>query len=116
MLDRLDGDELILGLHVGEAGLQLVLPRRIGAERVALHDLARGVQLQQIVGDLGHGAAGTLLHLLPVGRAQPVQRRRRLARADVARQPVGLMDGHVELVALRVIDLQVLALHPVQAS
>ena len=120
LLDRLDGDELILGLDVGEAGLQLVLPRRIRAERVALHHFARGVELQQVVGDLGDGAPGALLDLLPLGGAQPVQRGDRLPRADVASQPVGLMHGHVELVALGILDLEVLALraihgHPDQA-
>ena len=52
VLDGLDGDELVLRLDVGEAGLQLLLPGRVRAEGVALDHLAGGVQLQQVVGDL----------------------------------------------------------------
>ena len=120
LLDRLDGDELILGFDVGEAGLQLVLPCRVRAERVALHHLARRVELQQVVGDLGDSTAGALFDLFPLRGAQPVQGGNRLPRADVAGQPVGLMHGHVELVALGILDLQVLAFraihgHPDQA-
>jgi len=108
VLDGFDGDELILGLDIREAGFELVLPGCVGAEGVTLHDLALRVQLQQVIRDLRDRALGPRLDLLPFGRAQPVQLGHDLSRADVAREPVGLVDGHVELVALRILDLQVL--------
>ena len=98
-LDRVDGMQLVVGLLVGEGGLHLFLPRAVRAVDMALDQLALGVELEQVVGDLGHGALGALLDHLPVGRAQPRDRRRALAGAHVAAQAVGLMHRHIELVA-----------------
>ena len=85
---------------------------RVGAGGVALGGLAFGVQFQQIAGDLLHRLAG----------CGPWRRSSRpspgatavgswlLAHAHVAGQPVGLVDGHVQLVALGILDEQIFAL------
>ena len=105
--------KLVLGLDVREAGFELLLPGGVGAERVPLDDLARRVQLQQFVCDLRDGPPSPRLDLFPIGGAEPVQAWRRLARAHVTRQPVGLVDRHVELVALRILHLQIFAVDAV---
>ncbi len=72
-LDLVDGGELVGGLGVGEGVLQFPLPRGVGAELVALGGLARGVELDELGGDLAHGLAGAGLGLGPVGPAHPVE-------------------------------------------
>ncbi len=64
-LDVVDGVELVVGLLEGEAGLQLLLPRSVRAVGMARDQLALGVELEQVVGDVGHRALGPLLDRLP---------------------------------------------------
>ena len=81
-LDLVDGAELVGGLVEGERVLELALPRRVGAEGVALGGLPGGVQLDELGRDLAHGLAGAVLALGPVAAAEPVQAG--LLAADVA--------------------------------
>ena len=65
-----------------------------GAERVALGGLARGVQLDQLGGDLADRLAGPALALGPVGAAEPVEAG--LLAADVAGHLVERVGRDVE--------------------
>ncbi len=109
-LDVVDGAELVGGLDVGERGLELLLPGGVGREGVALGDLARGVELQQLPRQLLHGAADARLRPRPLLRAEARERRAVLARADVAADAVDLLRRDEEAVAVGVLQLEVLAL------
>ena len=73
---------------------------------------ARGLDGEQFAGDIAHGAFGLRLGLGPARAAQRVERRTRLAGADVFADQVRLGDRHVELgrrlrgIARRVFDDQ----------
>ena len=57
---------------------------------------AHGLDLQQFGGDIAHGALGLFLGLVPARAAERVQRRMRLAHADVFADEMRLGDGHVK--------------------
>jgi hypothetical protein len=65
LLDRIHCAQLVVGLLVGEGGLHIFLPRPIRAVDKALDRLALGVELEQVVGDLGDGVLGALLDQAP---------------------------------------------------
>ncbi len=96
-LDLVDGAQLVGRLDVREGVLELALPRGVGREGVAAGRHPRGVQADQLGGDLLDVAPGTALGLVPVGAAHPVQAR--LLAPDVARDLVELVGGDVEPVA-----------------
>ena len=77
-----------------EGVLELALPRGVGPEGVALGGLARGVQLDQLGGDLADRLAGPALALGPVGAAEPVEAG--LLAADVAGHLVEAVGRHEE--------------------
>ena len=97
VLHVVDGGELVRRLHERERVLELALPRGVLGERVALGRLARGVQLDQLAGDLADRLAGAALALGPVAAAHLVQRR--LLAADVPGDLVELVGRHVQPVA-----------------
>ena len=109
-LDVVNGAELVGRLDVRERRLELRLPWRVGREGVALGDLARGVELQQLLRHLLDGAAHSRFRARPLLRAEASERRPVLARSDVAADAVGLVRRHEEAVGVRVLQLQVLAL------
>ena len=96
-LDLVDGAQLVGRLDVGEGVLELALPRGVGREGVAAGRHPRGVQADQLGGDLLDVAPGPALRLVPVGAAHPVQAR--LLAPDVAGDLVELVGGDVEPVA-----------------
>ena len=112
-LDLVDGPELVGGLDVGEGVLELALPRGVRPERVPGRGGARGVEPDQLAGDLLDRLAGAALGLLPVRAAEAVQRRG--LAADVAGDRLERVGGDVEPVARLaalgggVLDDQVLA-------
>ena len=67
-----------------------------GGEGMAGLRFARGLDGEQFAGDIAHGAFGLLLGLGPARAAERVQRRTRLARADVFADQMRLGDGHVK--------------------
>ena len=71
---RLIGRQLVL-----ERVLELLLPVRVGAEGVAGHRLARGVELEQLLGHVAHRLLDARLGALPRRAAEPVERRPRRA-------------------------------------
>ena len=113
LLDLVDGPQLVGGLGVREGVLELVLPRRVRPELVAAGRHARGVEPDQLGGDLLDRLLGPALALGPVAAAHLVQRGR--LAADVAGDLVELVGRHVEPVARlaalgrRVLDDEVLA-------
>ena len=94
LLDLVDGRELVGRLHEREGVLELALPRAVRPEGVPAGGLPRGVQLDQLGGDLLDRLAGAALALGPVGAAEPVERG--LLAADVAGDLVELVGRHVE--------------------
>jgi hypothetical protein len=69
------GAGLVDGVGEGEGVLELALPRRVGAEGVALHVQPQPVQLHELLGDLVHGGARLGPGALPLRAAQAIERR-----------------------------------------
>ena len=82
---------------------ELTLPVGIRIERVPRHRLARGVQLEQLLGHVAHGLLDPGLRALPGGAAQFVERR--LRGAAVLLNEIEPLDGDEELVFARVAKL-----------
>ena len=113
-------DELHVGLDLGrraqlvdrllvrERRLHLGLPRRVGRERVAPRVGARGVQREQLLGQVVDRLADPLLGAQPLGPAEPRQRRALAAR--VAADPADLLDRHEDPVAAGERQLEVVAI------
>ena len=60
-LDLGDGAQLVERLLVRERGLHLLLPGRVGGEGVAVRRGARGVELEQLLGEVRDGLADARL-------------------------------------------------------
>ena len=103
-LDVGDGGLLVGGQLVGERALELLLPVRVGRERVARDGLARGVELQQLLGHVAHGLLDARLRALPRRAAEAIERR--AAGAGVLLQQVEPLDRDVQLVVARVAQLE----------
>ncbi len=97
LLDLGDGGELVGRLRVREGVLQLALPGGVRAEGVAGCRHPRGVQLDEVGGDLLDGLLGARLGLGPVGAAEPVQGGG--LAAHVLGDLLQLVGGDVEAVA-----------------
>ena len=96
-LDLVDGAQLVGRLDVGEGVLELALPRGVRREGVPARRHPRGVEPDQLGGDLLDVAPGAALGLVPVRAAHLVEAG--LLAADVAGDLVELVGGHVEPVA-----------------
>ena len=88
--------DLVRRFLENECAFKFALPRRVRLESVAGLRFAHGLDLQQFGGDVAHGALGLFLRLVPARAAERVQRRMRLARADVFADEMRLGDGHVK--------------------
>ena len=86
-----------------EGVLELLLPVRVGAEGVARHRLARGVELEQLLGHVAHRLLDARLGLLPGRAAEPVERRAR--GAGVLLDEIEPLDRDEELVFAGVAEL-----------
>ena len=84
-LDVGDGVLLVGRQLVLERVVELLLPVRVGAERVARHGLARGVELEQLLGHVAHRLLDARLGFLPGRAAEPVERRARRRRCTSGR-------------------------------
>ena len=119
-LDLVDGAELVGRLLEREGVLELALPDGVGAEGVPLGRHARGVEADQLGGDLLDRLARLALGVLPVGAAELGQRRR--LAADVAGELVEGVGRHEQPVRRlvpprrRVLDDQVVALPAVDGA
>ena len=100
---------LLVGCQlVLEGVLELLLPVRVGAEGVAGHGLARGVELEQLLRHVAHGLLDFRLGALPRDAAQLVDRRP--GGAGVLLDEVQSLDGHEQFVVARVAELEKLLL------
>ena len=104
-LDLLDRLALVARLRVGEGGLEVAQPVRVGREREAAPVAALGVEVEQLAGELLGGAAGARLHRVPARPAELGERRVLAAGADVARDLRELVDRHED--AVRALELEV---------
>ncbi len=112
---------LHVGLHVGdrrelverllerERGLHLELPRGVLTIRIAVHRGAARVEVDQVECERACRLAGLACRLGPVGGVEASDPRGRRVRADELGDAVDLLDRHVELVALGVLEKQVVA-------
>ena len=98
-----DGAHLIGGEIPLERILELALPVRIRAERVAAHGLAGGVELEQLFGHVAHGLLDSALRALPRRAAQLVERR--LGSAAVLLDEIEALDGNEQLVVAGIAQL-----------
>ena len=107
-LDRLDRDQLVVGLLVGERGVELALPLGVVGEADARPGGPRGLQLEHVGGQVVDRLLD--LPLLPAPRpaAELRQPRPRLAPAHVLLHQVDLRARHVELRPLLELEHQVL--------
>jgi hypothetical protein len=80
---------------------------RLEAEREALARGAAGVEVEQLGGGVAHLLGGLAPRLLPLARAEAVQRRLLGADAGVARDQVQLCHRHVERRLVGVLEVQV---------
>jgi hypothetical protein len=110
VLDLVDRTQLIRRLFVREGVFQLALPRGVGTEAEALRVHPCRVQLDELRRDPAGLAAHAGLGLRPLRRTQTAHPRR--FPTDVARDEIDLIARHVQAVAFRVIDDQVLAMDP----
>ena len=109
-LHRVDGLELVAGFRVGEGVLHLVLPEGVRREGVAGEHLPRRVEGNELARHLPRRPVRPLLGPRPLLTAEPRQCRRVVAGRNVGGHAVQVLRGHVELVALGVLQRQVLAL------
>ena len=86
-----------------ERVLELLLPMRVGAEGVARNGLARGVELEQLLGHVAHRLLDARLRLLPRRPAEAVERGTR--GAGVFLDEVEPLDRDEELVVAGVAEL-----------
>jgi hypothetical protein len=101
--DVVDRVLLIDGERPFERIVELTLPVRVGAERVARHGFARGVQLEQLFGHVAHRFLDARLGLLPRRAAELVQRR--FSCAAVLLDQVEPLDGDEQLVLAEIPQL-----------
>ena len=107
-LDVGDGRLLVGRQVVLERVLELVLPVRVGAERVARHGPARGVELEQLLGHVAHGLLDPGLDALPRRPAEPIDRR--LVGAGVFLDEIEPLDRDKQLVVAGIAQLEKLLL------
>ena len=93
------GRQLVL-----EGVLEFLLPVRVGAEGVARHRLARGVELEQLLGHVAHRLLDPGLRALPRRAAEPIERRPR--RAGVLLDQIEPLDRDEQLVVAGVAQLE----------
>ena len=91
-----DGGDLVRRFLVNERAFKFALPLRVRLERVAGLRFAHGLDAQHFRRDVAHGVFGLLLGLVPARAAERVERRMRLARADVFADEMRLADGNVK--------------------
>ena len=102
-----DRRELVGRLLVGEAVLELLLPRRVGRERGAALLQALLVQDHQLLGDLGHRRPHLGLGALPGVAAEAAEAG--AVAAGVVADGVDLVGGDVEAIVALVLEQQVVA-------
>ncbi len=92
---------------VRKGALEFLLPVRVRREGVALDGLARGIELEQLVGHVAHRLLDARLGLLPRRAAEAIERRAAAAR-ELLHQ-VEPVDGDEELVVTGVAQFHELA-------
>ena len=101
-----DRGVLVGRLVEAEARRERLVVVRLEAEREAFARRAARVQVQELGGGVAHLLGGLAARLVPLARAELVQRRFLGADAGVARDQVQLRDRHVERRLVRVLELQ----------
>src|ERR1039458_4482099 len=92
-----DGALLVRRLLEDESALELALPGHVCCERMSGLRFARGLDGEQVAGDVPHRPLRMGFGLGPTGASQRVERWPRLARADILADQVRLGYGHIEL-------------------
>ena len=108
-LNFLDSPALVRRLLERERLLQFRLPLRVRHKRMTLRKLPRRIQRQQFRRHLHSRAFSPRFRPSPLLRSQPSQARRPVHRRDVRRNPVKMLQRHIQLVVIRVLDGKILA-------
>ena len=120
VLDLAGAAQLVGGFIVGKAGLKIVLPIVIAGKSIALGLVALGVQRDQLFGHFGGGGFYLAAGLGPFLPAQAAELDGFfavvLARGAVAAQKVQLGNGHIQHIALVVVDLQIILHNALQVN
>ena len=104
----------LIGRQVPLEGVfELLLPVRVGAEGVAGHRLARGVELEQLLRHVAHRLLDLGLRLLPRRAAQAIEGR--LGAAGVLLDEIEPLDRDEQLVLAVIAELEEL-LHDVAVA
>ncbi len=103
-LDVGQSRRLIRRQLVGERGLELLLPVRVGTEGMAGDGLARRIELEQLFGHVAHGLLDPALGPFPGGAAETIQRRP--AAAGVLLHQVEALDRDEQLVVAVIAQLE----------
>ena len=108
-LDRLDRARLILGLAVGESGLELLDPFLVDVVGDPDARLTLGVELEQLAGHLAQMLAGADLEVVPGLAAELREGRRVRVGADVAGDLADLLVRDVDAVLAAEAEQEVVA-------
>ena len=106
-LDFVDRLGLVWSLDERERVFQLLLPYRVGAEIVSLRHLPGGIYPDQLLGHLPGGPLDPLLDAGPFGGAEAGEVGGVVLGPHVGGDPVQVVGGNVELVAVGVLQYQV---------
>ena len=114
VLDLADTHELVGRFLIFKSGFKVALPLVIAGKGVALDLHTRRVERDQLLGDILDRGLDLGFRALPVAGAETAQLDARvLVRSDVFGDHVQLGDGHIEHVALGIVDLDVILDDPV---
>ncbi len=108
-LDLRQRRDLVRRLFIGKGRLELLLPGRVRREGDAGARLAHRVDFQQVFGDVLDDLACAASRARPIGRTKPVESGSPLRPTQILLHSVEVFNRHEELVALRILELQVFA-------
>ena len=91
-------------------------PGRVGLEGITLYHIAPGIQIQHLLGDFDDGLLDASLFLLPLLSTQTVECRDDSLGADIACQPIRLVDRDVELPPTLILHRQELTDQSIQLT
>ncbi len=114
VLDLIDAAELIIGLLIGEPGLELPLPVVVRVKGIALGLHALGIEPDQLISHIRHSLLDPGLGLAPLGGVELVEPDAAvLSAADVLGHQIQLGDRHKEHIGAGIADLDIILDHPV---
>src|SRR5689334_13968852 len=109
MLHIFDRSLLVRSEHKRKTIFKLVLPGRVGSERVTADEFPLGVETQELVSHVAHCAFGFCFRLLPAEAAESIELRLVTFGTRITLDQVETLDGNVQLGLVRVKEQHELA-------